>query len=77
MSTELARLVSSMGSLISRRDCSSAREQIDPFLDVVLYLHPRAGEHAQAVEVADQRPVRVLDPGGSPAMSSAYWSSAA
>ena len=34
--------------------------QLKPVADVVLHLHAGAAEDAQAVEVADERPVRVL-----------------
>ena len=47
-----------------------------PFLDVVLHLHPGAAEHAQAVEVTDQRPVGVSSRVGS-WMSLAHCSRAA
>ena len=43
--------------------CVPAAEELEAVIDVVLDLHPGTAEDAQAVEVADQGPVRVLDRG--------------
>ena len=42
-----------------------AAEEVEAVVDVVLDLHPGAAQDPQAVEVADQGPVGVLDAGGA------------
>ena len=70
------RLTAPGWSARSAARCASRRvrdagEQLDPVVDVVLHLHAGAAEHPEAVEVADERPVRVLELVGATSSSSA------
>ena len=62
---------------IERAVARSPRDQLEPVGDVVLDLHPGAAEHAQAVEVADERPVRVSRRRRGLELVARDWSSAA
>ena len=63
ISPDGSRLVSSIRCSIEFAlggPCAAA-EQLEAVVDVVLDLHPRAAQDPQAVEVADQGPVGILD----------------